>query len=120
MPPPSSFDWLEINIIANNLSTHEGGGIALDDAPNVTLVNNTIAKNITTATAATNGAVGGIKPANPAGLSTGYNSTGPGGLQGCQQRSNPVTVERGDLLAPAGHVAVLCSCGQLPEHDQVM
>jgi uncharacterized repeat protein (TIGR01451 family) len=66
------------NIIANNLSTHEGGGIALDDAPNVALVNNTIVKNITTATAATNGAVTiaghSIKPANPAGLSTGYNS----------------------------------------------
>ncbi len=64
------------NIIANNLSTHEGGGIALDDAPNVTIVNNTIVKNITTATAATNGALGGlgIKPQNPAGLSTGGNS----------------------------------------------
>jgi uncharacterized repeat protein (TIGR01451 family) len=67
------------NIIANNLSTHEGGGVALDDAPNVTLVNNTIVKNITTATSATNGAIGtaptSYKPANPAGLSTGGNST---------------------------------------------
>ena len=64
------------NIIANNLSTHEGGGIALDDAPNVRLVNNTIVKNVTTATAATNGALAsGIKPANPAGLSTGPNSS---------------------------------------------
>ena len=66
------------NIIANNLSTHEGGGLALDDAPNVILVNNTIVKNITTATAATNGAIvdpsGDYKPANPAGLSTGGNS----------------------------------------------
>ncbi|MEY2581779.1 MAG: large repetitive protein [Ilumatobacteraceae bacterium] len=72
------------NIIANNLSTHEGGGVALDDAPNVTLVNNTIVKNITTGTAATNAAIttaaGSIKPANPAGLSTGGNSVQ---LQGC-------------------------------------
>ncbi len=63
------------NIIANNLSTHEGGGVALDDSVNVTLVNNTIVKNVTTATAATNGALSnGVKPANPAGLSTGGNS----------------------------------------------
>jgi hypothetical protein len=63
------------NIIANNLSTHEGAGVALDDAPNVTLVNNTIVKNITTATAATNAAIAdGTKPANPAGISTGGNS----------------------------------------------
>ena len=65
---------VENNIIANNLSTHEGGGVALDDAPNVTLVNNTIVKNITTATAATNGAVGDVRQANPAGVSTTGNS----------------------------------------------
>ncbi len=63
------------NIIANNLSTHEGAGVAIDDSNNVSLVNNTIVKNITTATAATNGAVGNIKQANPAGLSTGGNSS---------------------------------------------
>ncbi|MGZ4790285.1 MAG: hypothetical protein ACXWBO_00355 [Ilumatobacteraceae bacterium] len=83
------------NIIANNLSTHEGGGIALDDTPNVRLVNNTIVKNITTATAATNGAVclippgGCTKPANPAGLSTTMNSTGPGGLQSTLPAGSP-------------------------------
>ena len=69
-------ELVENNIIANNLSTHEGAGVALDDSPNVTLVNNTIVKNITTATAATNAALAdGIKPANPAGLSSGGNST---------------------------------------------
>lgn len=70
------------NIIANNLATHAGGGVAIDDAPDVFLANNTIVKNITTGTSATNGAViinsGGvtrtIKPANPAGLATGPNS----------------------------------------------
>ena len=68
-------ELVENNIIANNLSTHEGGGVALDDSANVTLVNNTIVKNITTATAATNAALAdGIKPANPAGLSSGGNS----------------------------------------------
>lgn len=39
------------NIIANNVSTDLGGGIALDDSSNVWIYNNTIAKNITTATA---------------------------------------------------------------------
>jgi uncharacterized repeat protein (TIGR01451 family) len=58
------------NIIANNVSTHEGAGIALDDAPDVSVINNTIVKNITTATAATSDGL----PA-PAGLSTGANSS---------------------------------------------
>jgi hypothetical protein len=57
------------NIIANNISTHEGGGVAIDDAPNVRLVNNTVIKNITTATALTSNGT----PA-PAGLSTTMNS----------------------------------------------
>jgi len=39
------------NIIVDNISTHEGGGIGLNDAPNVRIYNNTIMKNMTTATA---------------------------------------------------------------------
>jgi hypothetical protein len=57
------------NFIVNNVSTHEGGGVSLDDAPNVRVVNNTIMKNVTTATAATSNGL----PA-PAGLSTTLNS----------------------------------------------
>ncbi len=41
------------NTVTNNISTHEGGGIALDDALFVDIVNTTIAKNVTTATAVT-------------------------------------------------------------------
>ena len=41
------------NMIVNNVSTHEGGGIGLNDAPNVRVYNNTIMKNMTTATAVT-------------------------------------------------------------------
>jgi hypothetical protein len=41
------------NFITNNVSTHEGGGIAINDAPNVRIFNNTIMKNLTTATAVT-------------------------------------------------------------------
>ncbi|MDX6619260.1 MAG: large repetitive protein, partial [Gaiellales bacterium] len=58
------------NTLADNISTHEGGGIAIDDATNVTFDNNTVVRNITTATAATSNG----QPA-PAGLSTAVNST---------------------------------------------
>ena len=68
MAGAASFDVVN-NVIANNVSTHEGGGLALDDAPNVILRNNTIVKNITTATAATSDHL-----PTPAGLSTGRNS----------------------------------------------
>jgi hypothetical protein len=67
------------NMIVDNVSTHEGGGIGINDAPNVRVVNNTIMKNVTTATAVTSNGF----PA-PAGLSTSANSdllqaTLPGG-----------------------------------------
>ncbi|MEO5899789.1 MAG: DUF11 domain-containing protein, partial [Ilumatobacteraceae bacterium] len=75
------------NIVVNNVSTHEGGGIALNDAPNVRVFNNTIMKNITTATAVTSNGT----PA-PAGLSTSLNTAAlqaslPGGSPSF---SNPV------------------------------
>ncbi|GAB3589685.1 hypothetical protein GCM10027446_02760 [Angustibacter peucedani] len=57
------------NTIANNVSTHEGGGIALDDAAFVNVVGNTVARNLTTATAVTSNGT-----ADPAGLSTATNS----------------------------------------------
>ena len=58
------------NIIVNNISTHEGGGVSLNDAPDVRFYNNTVMKNITTATAVTSSGF----PA-PAGLSTSRNSS---------------------------------------------
>ena len=57
------------NMITDNVSAHEGGGIALDDATNVRIYHNTIAENLTTATAVTSNG----SPA-PAGLSTAANS----------------------------------------------
>ncbi|WP_329045916.1 hypothetical protein OG738_30290 [Amycolatopsis sp. NBC_01488] len=57
------------NMITDNISTHEGGGLALDDATNVRIVNNTVMKNVTTATAITS-----TGEAAPAGLSTALNS----------------------------------------------
>jgi hypothetical protein len=57
------------NMIADNLSAHEGGGVALDDAPDVRFYNNTVVNNVTTATAVTSDG-----KAAPAGFSTGANS----------------------------------------------
>lgn len=57
------------NMIVNNISTHEGGGVSINDAPEVYFYNNTVAKNLTTATALTSTGA----PA-PAGLSTSRNS----------------------------------------------
>ena len=57
------------NTIVNNASTHEGGGVGINDAPNVRFYNNTVMKNVTTATALTSDGL----PA-PAGLSTSQNS----------------------------------------------
>ncbi len=68
---PGGTDVMNVtnNMIVNNVSTHEGAGISLNDAPNVRVTNNTIMKNLTTATAVTSDG----QPA-PAGLSTGKNS----------------------------------------------
>ncbi len=57
------------NMIVNNVSTHEGGGIGINDTPDLRIYNNTIMKNLTTATAVTSNG----QPA-PAGLSTSANS----------------------------------------------
>ncbi len=68
------------NMITDNVSTHEGGGIALDDAPDVAFYNNTVAKNVTTATAVTSDG----SPA-PAGLSTTANSVAAHGTHASRQ-----------------------------------
>jgi hypothetical protein len=57
------------NIIANNVSTHEGGGVSINDAPYLQVINNTIMKNITTATGMTSNGL-----PQPAGLSSSRNS----------------------------------------------
>ncbi len=57
------------NMIVNNVSTHEGGGVSIDNAPAVRFYNNTVMKNLTTATAQTSHG-----EAEPAGLSTGLNN----------------------------------------------
>ena len=64
------------NFIVNNVSTHEGGGVALDDATNLHFYNNTVVRNMTTATASTaqiNPVTGNTIP-DPAGLSDTGNS----------------------------------------------
>ncbi len=74
------------NVITSNVSTHEGAGIAIDDAPNVRIVNNTIMDNITTATAVTSNG----QPA-PSGIAAGANSDQlRATLPGTPQYSPPV------------------------------
>ncbi len=74
------------NTIVNNVSTHEGAGVAINDAPDVRLVNNTIMKNTTTATAVTSNG----SPA-PAGVSTSMNSDQlQATLPGAKPYSDPV------------------------------
>jgi len=94
------------NMIVNNVSTHEGGGIALDDSTNVRLVNNTIARNLTTAT----GLDSNGDPA-PAGLSSvGNSALFQASLPpGSSTFSNPLMFNNifwdnraGDLVAAAG------------------
>ena len=90
------------NFITNNVSTHEGAGIAIDKATQVRIVNNTIARNVTTATAATSDGL----PA-PAGLSTTlgsvpfmFNNIFDENYAG-NWNSSTATVEGIDFTAPA-------------------
>jgi|GEM_PF-576186 len=48
--PLSSTITIQNNFIINNVATDSGGGISLDDASDVRIVNNTIARNISTST----------------------------------------------------------------------
>ncbi len=57
------------NMIVNNVSTHEGGGVSIDNAPDVRFYNNTVMKNLTTATAQTS-----TGEPEPAGLATSINN----------------------------------------------
>ena len=87
------------NMIVNNVSTHEGGGIALDDAPNVRVYNNTIMKNLTTATAVTsNGQPGPGRPldrreqrASAAGDAAGAGSPPASATRCCSTTSSGTT-----------------------------
>ena len=53
--PRQPRSWYEVtltnNIIANNVAGYDGGGVSLQDAVRVTMVNNTVASNDTTASA---------------------------------------------------------------------
>jgi uncharacterized repeat protein (TIGR01451 family) len=122
------------NIVVDNISADEGGGISLDDAPNVRVFNNTVSKNMTTATGvASNG-----EP-KPTGLSTGTNSVQ---LQACRADAPSWTAIRGRTVnnsntfsyvnGPAPHLftaadigatlvvtAPLGSVGNLPAGDTI-
>ena len=50
---PSAWNTVQVtnNIIANNVAGWDGGGISLLDALNTNIINNTIASNVSTASA---------------------------------------------------------------------
>ncbi len=114
------------NMITNNVSTHEGGGIALDDATNVRIYNDTIAKNLTTATAVTS-----LGFPAPAGLSTGDNSSelmacvtpAPAGFTGAGRTVNgqaTFTRQSGHSFVAADIGATLVSTPNIPAGAQIV
>jgi hypothetical protein len=66
------------NIIVNNVAGLAGGGIAMQDAARVTMINNTVAHNDSTATAglAFSAGVPNVSNAQPAGIVSGRHSVG--------------------------------------------
>ncbi len=85
------------NTVANNVSAHEGGGIALDDAAFVNIVNNTVAKNLTTATAVTSDG-----SAAPAGLVHGGQQRPVAGAP-LEHQSVPAFADIGDHDVQQAH-----------------
>jgi hypothetical protein len=83
------------NVISNNVSAHEGGAISLSDAPVVNIVNNTIAQNVTTATATTSDGL----PA-PAGIAVDINSAGLNVLLASSKYRNQVPAWMGTSTWP--------------------
>ncbi len=79
---------IENNEIVNNVSAHEGGGIALNEATSVTIDNNTVAGNVTTATAVTSDG----SPA-AAGLATSGLSQQLGAFLVALGRPNPISTD---------------------------
>jgi hypothetical protein len=60
---------IQNNMVVNNLATDHGGGISVDDALDVRIVNNTVAKNVSTATAE-DALAGDATPPPPDGFET--------------------------------------------------
>lgn len=89
---------IENNTINDNVSTHEGGGIAIDDALDVRVRFNTIAKNVTTATAVTSDgspAPAGLAEATVSNELRSARCTGNSQPRGCQGQSSLI---EGDLF----------------------
>ena len=106
------------NIISNNVAGWDGGGISLQDALNVSIINNTIVSNDTTASAGvlfnTIGAPGASTPppgcdpsTNPtcAGLEVVTSTNQPAGLVTMQNTANLTSGMPATILCPAGHAS---------------
>ncbi|MDP9013571.1 MAG: choice-of-anchor D domain-containing protein, partial [Pseudomonadota bacterium] len=123
--PMDPGQWYQVditnNIIANNVAGWDGGGISLQDALKVEIINNTIMSNDTTASAGvlfnTLGAPGASTPPPGCDPSTNPTCTGsevttstiqPAGLVTMQNTANltaalPKATGNSGVLCPAGH-----------------
>jgi hypothetical protein len=98
--PTNSSTWYHVelfnNIIVNNVAGLAGGGIAMQDAAKVTMINNTVAHNDSTATAglAFSAGVPNVSNPQPAGVVSSRHSTGLcqafGLPAGCPRYSDPM------------------------------
>ena len=109
-------------MIVNNVSTHEGGGVALDDTPNVRIYNNTVMKNMTTATAVTsNGAAGAGRPVDrreqrPAAGDAAGRRARSSATRSCSTTSSGTT---GPARAPAGRSSASAAAGDAEPDRQL-
>jgi len=116
---PASWNSVSVtnNIIANNVAGWDGGGMSLQDALNVNIINNTIASNDTTATAGvlfnTIGAPEASTPPPSCGTSTVCTAQQPAGLVVMQNTAN-LTAGLGatQITCPAGHFTSPGNCKQ--------
>ena len=80
--PTNNSTWYEVqlfnNIVVNNVAGMSGGGIAMQDAAKVAMINNTVAHNDSTATAgaAFTAGVPNVSNPQPAGIVSSRHSTG--------------------------------------------
>jgi hypothetical protein len=106
------------NIIANNVAGWDGGGVSLQDALNVNIINNTIASNDTTASAGvlfnTVGAPNASTPPPGCDPSTNPTCAGnkvitstiqPAGLVTMQNTANLTSQMPATILCPPGHAS---------------
>jgi hypothetical protein len=99
------------NIIANNIAGWDGAGISLQDALNVSIVNNTIAHNDSLATS---GVLTYSLQTNMASAPAGGCGTAATSTSSCPQSAGVTSTRNSTLLSTTFTTPPLCPSGQLP------